>query len=366
MSTAYARIASPASAADSGHPHRRVKVIDGWRAVAAMFVVLAHATNYRFADTPGAALHQLRQLCGPLAEIGVQLFFVISGFIITTLLMRERERHGAISIAAFYVRRVCRILPPLGAYYLVLTALVTAGAIRLAPASLLSSATFTCNTGIVTCEWWVAHTWSLAVEEQFYIVWPLLFGLVAAHLHVRLLAAVVAICVLGALIQPPTFHGNFTSFGCIAAGALYASSPELRRICLKGAATLPWLAVIALIVLGFRGGAMHVTSAMMPVAIVYVIFGGSAINWVRAILEAAPLQWIGLGSYSLYLWQQLFLARPALYADDPLPVLLLPLVVIVSVFLVERPFMRLGRRWSAAIEAKRGGSDADSAASSIR
>lgn len=340
---------APGAADQAASAHRRVKVIDGWRAIAASLVVLAHATGYRFGDNPNLLLGRVRMVLSPLAEVGVQLFFVISGYIITTLLLRERERRGSVSIAAFYVRRVTRIMPPLVVYYLALIALVSIGTINLKPASLLSSATFTCNTGIVDCQWWVAHTWSLAVEEQFYIVWPLLFGLVAPYLHVRLLAGVVVACILGALIQQPTFHGNFTSFGCIAAGALYASSPALRHACLKAAHSLPWLVLAGLLLFSYRSPAPAVTTAFMPVIVVYVIFAGNAIGWVRWILESRPLQWIGLGSYSLYLWQQLFLARPYLYDRHPLPVLLLPVVVIASVWLVERPFMRIGRRWSDAI-----------------
>lgn len=342
---------APATSDPGAAAHHRVKVIDGWRAVAASLVVLAHAAGYRFrfTDDPSRIEKGIRLMLAPLAEVGVQLFFVISGYIITTLLLREREKRGSVSIAAFYVRRVTRIMPPLLVYYAAVIALTAIGQISLTPSSLLSSATFTCNTGVVDCEWWVAHTWSLAVEEQFYIVWPLLFGLVAAHLQVRLLAGVVAACIVGALIQEPPFHGNFTSFGCIAAGALYASSPTLRRGCLKTAATLPWLALVVLLLFSYRNPAAAVTAAFMPIVVVYVIFAGSALGWVRWILESAPLQWIGLGSYSLYLWQQLFLARPGLYSGDPLPVVLLPIIVIASVWLIERPFQRIGRRWSDAI-----------------
>ncbi len=354
LTPAVPSLAPPNGSARAAQSHGRVKVIDGWRAIAALFVVVTHATNYRFVDQPGAALHFVRQLSGPLAEIGVQLFFVISGYIITSLLARERDTRGSISIAAFYVRRLCRIVPPLLVYYLAIVALAHAGAIRLPPSSLLASATFTCNTGLVDCDWWVAHTWSLAVEEQFYIVWPLLFGLVAAGLHVRLLTAVVAISVIGALVQQPTFHGNFTSFGCIAAGALYANSPTLRDAVSRAGSTPLWLASIAALIFAFHSQAAPIASAVMPLMIVYIIFAGSTLGWVRWTLESRPLQLVGLGSYSLYLWQQLFLARPDRYADGPLAIVLLPVVVMASVLLIERPFIRLGRRWSRAIDHRPG------------
>lgn len=344
-----------ASAADDSArgdltPHSRHKAIDGWRGVAASCVVVAHATSYRFGDVPGEAMRIARWLAGPLAEIGVQVFFVISGFIITSLLLRERASRGTVSIAAFYARRACRILPPLLAYYLVVLLLARAGALSLSWQGLASSATFTCNTGIVACDWWVAHTWSLAVEEQFYLGWPLLFTVLAAHARVRLLALVLGACTVGIALQPLQFHGNFTSFACIATGALYATSAAARRLCQQAAHPLPWLIAAAVVVLAPLTRLGHVAAIALPLLVAYVVFAGNAIGWVRAILESRPLQVIGLGSYSLYLWQQLFLAEPALYAGAPFSPLWLPPVVIASVWLVEKPFIRLGRRLSRQLE----------------
>lgn len=212
-------------------PIVRDKGIDGWRGIAASFVVFAHAITFRFVDLESAAVKILQRLVNPLAETGVQIFFVISGYIITTLLLREAE-HGRIKIASFYARRIFRILPPLLVYYLVIVALAVAGKIALPGSSLIASATFVCNTGIVDCDWWVAHTWSLAVEEQFYLGWPLLAAALAAKARVQLLSGVLLVCTIGAILQPPVAHGNFTSFACIAAGALYASSPSFRRLIL--------------------------------------------------------------------------------------------------------------------------------------
>ncbi|MEG8039675.1 hypothetical protein QP166_10085 [Sphingomonas sp. LR60] len=90
----------------------------------------------------------------------------------------------------------------------------------------------------------------------------------------------------------------------------------------------------------------------LPFLVTYIIFAGNALRWVRAILEWRVLQIIGAGSYSLYLWQQLFLASPSHYTNAPFPILLLPIVVLLSVYLVERPFIRLGRRLSRRIEER--------------
>ncbi len=344
-----ARDANEIPHADGG-PHRRHRGIDGWRAVAAGFVVVAHAVNFRFPSVPGVPFHLLQRVSGPLAQIGVQLFFVISGFIITSLMLREQGARGHVSIAAFYARRLCRILPPLLLYYAAIVALAVQGAIELPGSSLASSATFTCNLGFLDCDWWVAHTWSLAVEEQFYLGWPLLFGVLPANRRRWLLIGTLVLCTVGIAWRPHVFHSNFTSFGCIAAGALYAISPGLRQACLRAASTPAWLAAVAMLVLTPLTRFDGLAVIALPFLITYIIFAGNALGWVRTILETRPFQIVGAASYSLYLWQQLFLAAPARYVGTPLPLLLLPVAVCLSVFLVERPFIRLGRHLSRRFE----------------
>ena len=344
-----ATLALPAREAED-RPHRRHRGIDGWRGIAAGLVVFSHACDYRFGQATGLVAHYAQRLAGPLAEIGVQLFFVISGFIITSLLLREQSERGVVSIRAFYARRVCRIMPPLAVYYAALMLLAAMRAIALPRASLLSSATFTCNTGIVECDWWVAHTWSLAVEEQFYLGWPLLFAALAARARPRLLLAVLAVCAVVTVLQKPTFHANATSFACIAAGALYATSGRVRQACRRYTHGGVLLAAVLLVTLGPLTRAAPFVTVALPVLITYIVFAGNAIGRVRKVLESAPLQLIGAGSYSLYLWQQLFLAQPPRYAAGAPSLLLLPLVVFASVRLVEQPFIRLGRRLSRGAE----------------
>ncbi|MHC9417568.1 acyltransferase family protein [Sphingomonas citri] len=324
----------------------RDRAIDGWRAIAALFVVVAHAATFRFGAAEGALAHVAQRLATPLAQTGVQIFFVISGYIITALMMRERQASGRVDLAAFYTRRSCRILPPLLVYYASLVMLDASGALSLPLTSLVSSVSFSCNTGIVDCHWWVAHTWSLAVEEQFYLAWPMIFVLVAPLLRVRLLALGVIACGIAVAVRPGVFHSNATSFGCIAAGALYASSAGLRRTIQRARATVPWLGAVALLAVAPLTRLDAAVAVFLPPLVTYVVFCGNALPWVRTILAAPPLQLVGAASYSLYLWQQLFLAQPRHYAADAPSLLLLPLAVLASVWLVERPSIALGRRLS--------------------
>jgi peptidoglycan/LPS O-acetylase OafA/YrhL len=271
--------------------------------------------DYRFAAQTG--LHYAQKLSEPLAETSVDLFFVISGFIITTLLLQERDRSGKISIGAFYIRRVCRIIPPL-VLYLAAAAFVT-------PASSLAMAsTFTCNIG--SCDWYVAHTWSLSVEEQFYLAWPMLLVLFGAEW----LPLAIATLLLAYLATAPVAHSNLISFSCIGIGALYASRPFKVP-----ASSLAWLAVAAALMIGplFLPEGSKV---LVPMLIVYLLFGAPA--WVKKLLAWRPVQVVGLSSYSLYLWQQIFLGK-----TSTLPLWLLPVIVALSVVLVEHPFIKFGR-----------------------
>lgn len=340
------------SEAASSTKAQRNRAIDGWRGIAASCVVFAHAVSYRYAGVDSIVWRYFQRLAGPTAELGVQIFFVISGFIITSLLLREEAGSSRINIPAFYLRRTLRIMPPLFTYLAVIVGLRSMGAIALPWQSLAGAMSFTCNTGLTDCAWWTAHTWSLAVEEQFYLIWPMLLVLVPARMRVALLTTVLIVLSVGSAIREPVFHSNLTSFACIAAGALYACSALFRRRLIKTARWPIWIVVMGLLLLGPLLSINKLIAVMLPILVIYAIFAGNALTSIRKVLESRPLQLLGAGSYSLYLWQQLFLASSPLYLSGIPSVLLLAPVVIASVFLVERPFIRLGHRLSAIAKAR--------------
>ena len=332
----------------------RDKTIDGFRAVAALGVVFAHAISYRFGAFSIVGWDYVKALADPFAQTSVQIFFVISGYIITSLLLREEHKSGRVSIPAFYIRRACRIFPPLIGLLVGILILMLSSKIALDDSSLLYSASFTCNIG--DCKWWVAHTWSLSVEEQFYLLWPLLLTLFPNRRLI--LSATVFALLVGFLIAPFAWHSNFISFACIGIGALYASSDWLRSIVTRSASALPWLLTIAAVTLGPHFAPGKMMQAVMPMLILYLIFAGRQISFVRQILAFRLVQLLGLSSYSLYLWQQIFLAKPELYRGAPLPLWLLPIVVTASVVLIEQPSIRLGR-WLSQRWARRSSSQAN-------
>src|SRR5712692_9378521 len=144
----------------SGGPERNIPSLDGLRAISIAFVVLGHLTGTRHFPSSLDAAHVF---AGP----GVRVFFVISGLLTTTLLLKELDQTGRISITGFYLRRAFRIFP---AFYTYLAAVALFGLAR--PGELVRAATYTINY-VEGRSWIVAHIWSLAVEEQFYILWPL-------------------------------------------------------------------------------------------------------------------------------------------------------------------------------------------------
>ncbi len=169
-------------------PVHRIPSLDGLRAVSIMMVLYSHS-----ALTDGFPRLVARLITFPLGETGVRFFFVISGFLITTLLVKEERTRGAISLSAFYKRRFLRILP---AYYFYILIVFIVGcfatSIRCPLSTYLSAATFTTRLwgywggphGFDR-SWCLIHTWSLSVEEQFYILWPTLLVFIPSGLNRR-------------------------------------------------------------------------------------------------------------------------------------------------------------------------------------
>ncbi|GAA4751552.1 hypothetical protein GCM10023264_17870 [Sphingomonas daechungensis] len=321
---------------------QRDRLIDGYRGVAVLCVVASHALGYHFGTPP-----PIPRLAQPLAEIGVQIFFVISGYIITTLLLKEEAR-GGISIPAFYARRAFRILPPLFAYFIGLLLLRRLGVITFNPSTIANSALFTCNTGLTDCEWWVAHTWSLAVEEQFYLAWPLLLTILPRR--TGFLVGLIAVLLTAYLLLPAHDHSNWLAFACIAAGALYACNDDVKAWIAKHASYWAWLVAAAAVFLPpLEAPRLQV---LTPLAVPYILFASRELPLIRRVLESTPLNAVGLCSYSLYLWQQLFLTWTDVYPLGPPPIMLLPVVVAASYFLIEKPCARIGHRVSNWIKAR--------------
>jgi peptidoglycan/LPS O-acetylase OafA/YrhL len=267
--------------------------------------------------------------------VGVDLFFVLSGFLITGLLARELRDTGAIDLPAFYARRATRLLPAL---LVVLLATIALALWIYAP---IDQGSIASDGRAVAMHWSnvlfaqtaenyhaksanpFLHTWSLAVEEQFYIIWPLLFVLLG-RIHggagattrriVTWIAVVGALSFVAALYvtrvaQPWAFFGMPTRIWEFALGGLVALLADEQSLTVGRRGTLlqvAGVAAIAFAVLAYHQGMPYPGSAALAPALgaaALLVGGRSAAGGpVTALLSTRPLRWLGRMSYSWYLW----------------------------------------------------------------
>lgn len=276
---------------------------------------------------------------------GVTVFFVISGFLITRLLLQEREKHGRIQLKAFYLRRALRIFPAAFVFITIMAVLVR-------PRFLLEAYTSTFCYIYEPNPWVLSHLWSLSVEEQFYLLWPP--ALVAAFAFRRWIGvAIVAAAPLARLLVAHLTHGRGAKFfPCVAdalmVGCLLAMYyPALQEHCavLKRPAAL-LLLVAALLVcqrLGWHEWYQIYFGGLQPVLMALLTF--ALVERADPILNNRVIQAVGVLSYSLYLWQQPFL-NPSMHrwwTGFPMNMVLAFLCALLSYFLVEQPFVNLYR-----------------------
>ena len=373
--------------ADSG----RIQGLDGLRALAVGLVVVYHLLPDRL----------------PGGFIGVDVFFVISGFLITTLLLREVRRNGYMNMPTFWLRRIRRLLPALVLVLLVCTALVwivdvtRGGDLRVGLGrQVLGGLTFTTN--------WVeiAHgtsyfdqnqpvlykpLWSLAVEEQFYLLWPPALALMlvlSARWRPRLLIVLglgvgsalwMAVLYFTAEDVTRPYYGTDSHLFGLMAGVLVSFWWMSRGSWLRSRAWWRWrgpagLAALAGVLLLSRVmpedravtylGGLVLASVLTAVVIASLLPGRT---WLHTLLELRPMEWVGERSYGLYLWHWpvLLLMLAALPAQEAgslgywmlrlVAVVLTVVVAELSYRWVETPIRRQGfRAWALGrVEAVR-------------
>jgi len=339
--------------------------IEGLRAIAVLLVLLYHAGIPAFGG----------------GFVGVDVFFVLSGFLITSLLLRELGRTGTVSLANFWARRARRLLPASG-----LVLLVTLAASRFLLDGLsqgeLARDAIAASAFVVNIRFMAAgtdyltsqlppspllHFWSLAVEEQFYLVWPgLLLVLVRVmRLSRRALAAVIAVgwlasfaaCVmLTDTSQPWAFFMLPTrAWELLTGAALALGGGVLLRVARPQRALLGWVGVAAIVVVAlWFDDSMHFPGwiAVLPVAATLLVInaGGSDVpNGPVRLLSAGPLQWVGARSYAIYLWHFPLLVLcerkwgPLSYATRVLLLVLSVLLAALSYHLLENPVRHSAR-----------------------
>lgn len=355
----------------------RLPCVDGWRVVC-ITLVLAWHSHF---DPRVMALCQMPWLA-PLFQgnLGVRCFFVISGFLITYLLLREHADTGHISLRSFYLRRAIRILPVYGAYLAVIGLLQLWAGFKQAPVTWLGDLTFTVNflpRGRIS-----GHLWSLAIEEQFYTVWPVVLIWLLRSRDSRWFAAAFALPVISTILFSfigwtghypflihPLFHehSSFVNFdslgmGCLAAFGLTRHQPYLRNFLVGGrllAVILLGGSMVLLPVYG-AGSGWPVAQALSAILGRSIQAAGAAMLLVTSVIRPdwfrplnwAPVAYLGVLSYSIYIWQQPFSTSPAelnlpfgWYYHFPIWLVCSLVVAVVSYHCLERPLMALRSRW---------------------
>jgi peptidoglycan/LPS O-acetylase OafA/YrhL len=341
----------------------RIPTLDGWRGVAILLVLLEHAGQYgRFKD----------QMWTNLGSFGVDIFFVLSGYIITTRLIRERALHGRIELRDFYVRRAFRILP-LVVIYLSALCLIS----RLTDLGgfhwqeLAGSLFFFRNYQFAANprDLYTVHFWSLSIEEHFYLAWPAIFLLMRKR---RALWFTIAGASTSALwrfyecSQPtglipsarPGLHVLQTDArldGLLlgATLAILLGSPRVQAFILANFQRETPVLLLPAIVLNLLlagGGPAFTLYLLIAVAVAYTLIVKEGPMY--RCLNLRPIVWVGEISYSLYIWQQIFLLHPRGHLPFgrlsvlPLNLMCAFTVATCSFYFIERPAIELGKRLS--------------------
>lgn len=314
---------------------RRIPSLDGVRAIAIILVLLAHLVKWK---------HISVAVIGSYGAFGVQIFFVLSGFLITKLLIEEHEKSSTISLRRFYIRRAFRIFPAALAFFAA-TALLFWH--QLGTYHLLAAVFYVANMDN-SRPWFFGHLWSLGIEEQFYLLWPFALKRCFVHRTKLLLFVVLGTSVFQTLIYALKVRNGI-------AGSLPVFADELAIGCLLAIfqkrmpyIAKPWAAVmlaVAVLSIWFPANTPYRTLfALFSIKpLVDVCIAGVILHVIQVpyqILNCQPITWLGRISYGLYLWQELFCSNPYFHTGLSL---IVPAIICASAsyYALEQPLLRL-------------------------
>jgi peptidoglycan/LPS O-acetylase OafA/YrhL len=346
---------------------KKVLGLDGVRAVAILLVLVDHSVSWFRGG-----------------GVGVGVFFVLSGYLITTLLLKEMDSTHTLNRGYFWARRALRLYPAL---FTMLVVTVILGAAVL-PAVLAGTytinivETFTNNASRFVGDY--GHTWSLSLEEQFYLLWPFLIPLCARNralaakwLAVAAVLSLIAVVLGTALLTThgrgvgnwvfnPIFQAHGILIGCALAMMLQVRSLRIRS---SGWVLFGGLAVVAIAAIGGSATVHHNWGAewtfLAELGAAVVILGVLAepadrSSWLGGILSCKVSVWIGQRSYGIYLWHLpliIIIAAKLHTPNNKAAAIGVPLSFVVawaSYRWIETPFLRLkDRRWSVTAASAR-------------
>jgi peptidoglycan/LPS O-acetylase OafA/YrhL len=314
---------------------QRIPSLDGLRAISITLVVLSHLVKWK---------HISVDVIGSYGTLGVHVFFVLSGYLITNLLLREYERSSTISLRDFYIRRAYRIFPAAFVFLAVVIAIYWR---QMSWYHVAAALFYFANMDLMR-PWIFGHLWSLSIEEQFYLLWP--FAVKKWHRY----KTVILVCVF---CFAPVFRAALYAFkinnGLIASLPVFADQLAIGCLLAIFAPRLPkvrgYLALVMLLIAIFSPWfpannpprTLFMLFAIRP--LLDISLAGVVLHVIQVPYRAlnwTPVAWLGKISYSVYLWQELFCSNAALHFGFAL---VLPTLAsaCLSYYLVEQPMLRL-------------------------
>jgi peptidoglycan/LPS O-acetylase OafA/YrhL len=302
---------------------RTIPSLDGLRACSVFLVIVSHFLAY----LPGKENQFPFVQLSWLGKSGVDIFFVISGFLITGLLVKEWNATEKISLRNFYFRRFFRIFPPFYVFLAIMGIVWARGIVSINVPGFVSSGTYTSNYW-GSPNWILAHTWSLGLEEQFYVLWPPCFALLgkrrSAQVALAIIALAPAVRLLNYVVAPPLrgaegmmLHTrlDMIMFGC--AMALLWESPrfheQAERFMHPGlfAFATFYIVVLAPVLsarfMGWYDWPVGYTLRGLLISLVVLYAVKRPASPTGKFLNLALMRHLGVISYSIYLWQQPFM-----------------------------------------------------------
>jgi peptidoglycan/LPS O-acetylase OafA/YrhL len=334
----------------------KIAGFDALRAFSVTLVILSHIGILQMATgTPFAKVFSIFN-----ADYGVKTFFVLSGFLITTLLLKEHRTYGGVNVFHFVMRRVFRILP---LYYVIIILAVT---LRYFYITYMNSESVIYGSLLIynyiprdKTVHFLAHLWSLAVEEQFYVIWPFIFAALARS-KVSLVTAAV-ITVIGCWIRMVTGYGELNQRFYVAiwtipaiypimVGCIAAIIVDSKRDLFQSRAALAISSVSIFIPLVTSvGPTLEIVSTSGIAGLVAWIYLNQQNGFVQR-MDIGPIGYVGAISYGLYMWQGMltgngsYRATPGWPPDVYTGALLTIPVAMLTFHLFEKRLAKFGRK----------------------
>ncbi|WP_158544287.1 acyltransferase family protein [Pedobacter miscanthi] len=319
--------------------------LDGWRALAIIIVILGHAKltfettsdTYKFADKV------------IYANLGVRIFFVLSGFLISSLLIKEFIKTGKINIKFFFIKRILRIFPVLYLYLFVIFILNIVLDLNLNYQHLIGPLLYVNNFSFFNGTWLTGHTWSLAVEEQFYLIWPFLFSFTPKKMCIICSVLILFIPLLKIFwylfphfqeLTLSPFLGNADAIftGCLFSFLSFKGFFNKKQQIWRNGFLIPFAIVSVECIYFFQSQGLYgkfllpfgnlIANILIALSLIYSLVICNSLTY--KILNLKYVVSLGTVSYGLYIWQQLFIVPIHTY-NDKFDMLTAPMNIIIAI-----------------------------------